>query len=116
MLVLRLGKFDSLREPGLAFIIPVIDAALFVEIRVQTVNIAPQQAITQDNVPVVVNGVIFFKVSDPEAAALRVENYRVAISRLAQATLRDVVGRLSLDELLSHHERLESDIAQKPSA
>jgi regulator of protease activity HflC (stomatin/prohibitin superfamily) len=111
MLVLRLGKFDSLREPGLAFIIPVIDAALFVEIRVQTVNIAPQQAITQDNVPVVVNGVIFFKVSDPEAAALRVENYRVAISRLAQATLRDVVGRLSLDELLSHQERLESDIA-----
>jgi regulator of protease activity HflC (stomatin/prohibitin superfamily) len=112
MLVLRLGKYAGLREPGLAFIVPIVDSALFVEIRVQTVNIAPQQAITQDNVPVVVNGVIFFKVSDPEAAALRVENYRMAISRLAQATLRDVVGRLSLDELLSHQERLESDIAK----
>ena len=89
---------------------------MFVKMRVQTVDIAKQQAITQDNVPVLVNGVIFFKVIDPEAAALKVENYWQAICRLAQATLRDVVGKLSLDELLSHQERLEAEIARNVEA
>jgi regulator of protease activity HflC (stomatin/prohibitin superfamily) len=102
MLVLRLGKFESVAEPGLRLLVPVVDTPIFVEMRVQTVPIAQQQAITQDNVPVVVNGVIFFKVVDAESAALRVQDYRAAIWRLAQATLRDVAGRLSLDELLSH--------------
>jgi regulator of protease activity HflC (stomatin/prohibitin superfamily) len=99
-------------DPGLRLLIPVIDTPLFVNMRVQTADISKQQAITQDNVPVLVNGVIFFKVIDPEAAALRVENYWQAIVRLAQATLRDVVGKLSLDELLSHQERLEAEIAR----
>ena len=112
MIVLRLGKFRSVAGPGLRLLIPVLDTPIFVEMRVQTVDVSKQQAITQDNVPVLVNGVIFFKVIDPEAAALRVENYRQAILRLAQATLRDVVGKLSLDELLSHQERLESEIAR----
>jgi regulator of protease activity HflC (stomatin/prohibitin superfamily) len=112
MLVLRLGKFHAVADPGLRLIIPVIDSPIFVEMRVQTVDIARQQAITKDNVPVVVNGVVFFAVTDPASAALKVESYRQAISRLAQATLRDVVGRLMLDELLSHQERLDSEIAQ----
>ena len=112
MVVLRLGKFQSVADPGLRLLVPVIDTPLYVNMRVQTVDVSKQQAITQDNVPVLVNGVIFFKVIDPEAAALRVENYWQAIIRLAQATLRDVVGKLSLDELLSHQERLESEIAQ----
>jgi regulator of protease activity HflC (stomatin/prohibitin superfamily) len=112
MIVLRLGRFQSVADPGLRLLIPVVDTALFVEMRVQTAPIAQQQAITQDNVPVVVNGVIFFKVIDAEAAALRVQDYRSAIWRLAQATLRDVAGRLSLDELLSHQVRLESEIAK----
>jgi regulator of protease activity HflC (stomatin/prohibitin superfamily) len=112
MIVLRLGRFQSVADPGLRLLIPVIDTAIFVEMRVQTAPIAQQQAITQDNVPVVVNGVIFFKVIDAEAAALRVQDYRSAIWRLAQATLRDVAGRLSLDELLSHQVRLESEIAK----
>lgn len=116
MLILRVGKFHAIAGPGLRLILPVIDSPIFVEMRVQTVNIARQQAITQDNVPVVVNGVIFFAVIDPESAALKVENYRLAISRLAQATLRDVVGKLSLDELLSHQERLEREIAQAVEA
>jgi regulator of protease activity HflC (stomatin/prohibitin superfamily) len=116
MLVLRLGKFESVAEPGLRLLVPVVDTPIFVEMRVQTVPIAQQQAITQDNVPVVVNGVIFFKVVDAESAALRVQDYRAAIWRLAQATLRDVAGRLSLDELLSHQERLEREIAQNVEA
>lgn len=102
----------SVADPGLRLLVPVIDTPLFVNMRVQTVDVSKQQAITQDNVPVLVNGVIFFKVIDPEAAAIKVENYWQAIVRLAQATLRDVVGKLSLDELLSHQERLESEIAR----
>ena len=89
---------------------------MFVEMRVQTVPIAQQQAITKDNVPVVVNGVIFFKVVDAERAALTVQDYRSAIWRLAQATLRDVAGKLTLDELLSHQDRLEAEIAQNIAA
>jgi regulator of protease activity HflC (stomatin/prohibitin superfamily) len=116
MIVLRLGKYKSLADPGLRLLIPIFDTPIFVEMRTQTVDVSKQQAITQDNVPVLVNGVIFFKVVQPEAAALRVENYRQAILRLAQATLRDVVGKLSLDELLSHQERLESEIARNVEA
>jgi regulator of protease activity HflC (stomatin/prohibitin superfamily) len=116
MIVLRLGKFQGVSDPGLRLLFPVFDTAMFVEMRVQTVPIAQQQAITQDNVPVVVNGVIFFKVVDPESAALKVQDYRAAIWRLAQATLRDVAGRLSLDELLSHQVRLETEIAQNVAA
>ena len=116
MIVLRLGKFQLVSDPGLRLLIPIIDTPMFVEMRVQTVDVSKQQAITKDNVPVLVNGVIFFKVVDPESAALKVENYRQAILRLAQATLRDVVGQLSLDELLSHQERLESEIAHNVEA
>jgi regulator of protease activity HflC (stomatin/prohibitin superfamily) len=116
MIVLRLGKFQGVADPGLRLLVPVFDTPMFVEMRVQTVPIAQQQAITQDNVPVVVNGVIFFKVVDPESAALKVQDYRAAIWRLAQATLRDVAGRLSLDELLSHQVRLETEIAQNVAA
>jgi regulator of protease activity HflC (stomatin/prohibitin superfamily) len=116
MIVLRLGRFQAVADPGLRLLIPVLDTPLFVEMRVQTVPIAQQQAITQDNVPVVVNGVIFFKVVDAESAALKVQDYRAAIWRLAQATLRDVAGRLSLDELLSHQVRLETEIARNVEA
>jgi regulator of protease activity HflC (stomatin/prohibitin superfamily) len=116
MIILRLGKFETVAEPGLRLLIPVVDTPMFVEMRVQTVPIAQQQAITKDNVPVVVNGVIFFKVVDAESAALKVQDYRAAIWRLAQATLRDVAGQLSLDELLSHQVRLETEIAQNVEA
>jgi regulator of protease activity HflC (stomatin/prohibitin superfamily) len=112
MVVLRFGRFQRIGNPGLRAILPVLDQPIFVEMRVQTVDVARQQAITQDNVPVVLNGVIFFKVEDAESAALKVESFRTAISRLAQATLRDVVGRLSLDELLSHQDKLELEIAE----
>jgi regulator of protease activity HflC (stomatin/prohibitin superfamily) len=112
MIILRLGKFRGVALPGLRLLVPVIDTPLFVEMRVQTVSIAKQQAITEDNVPIEINGVIFFKVIDAESAVLKVQDYRGAIWRLAQATLRDVAGRLSLDEVLSHQVRLESEISK----
>ena len=91
---------------------PIIDTPMFVEMRVQTVDVSKQQAITQDNVPVLVTASSSSRSIDPEAAALKVENYGKRSIRLAQATLRDVVGKLSLDELLSHQERLEAEIAR----
>ncbi|MBK7397422.1 MAG: SPFH domain-containing protein [Myxococcales bacterium] len=112
MIVLRLGKFQSVCEPGLRLLVPVVDTPIYVEMRVQSVDVARQQAITEDNVPVLLNGVIFFRVIDPESAALKVENYRVAIFRMAQATIRDAVGRLTLDSLLSHQEKLEAELAR----
>jgi regulator of protease activity HflC (stomatin/prohibitin superfamily) len=112
MIVLRLGRFQSVSEPGMRLLIPIFDTPIFVDMRVQTLDVQRQQAITQDNVPVLVNGVIFFRVTDAAAAAIKVQEYKLAIYRLAQASLRDVVGKLSLDELLSHQERLESEIAR----
>jgi regulator of protease activity HflC (stomatin/prohibitin superfamily) len=112
MVVLRLGRFSGVMEPGLRLIVPILDTPIFVDVRTQTVDIARQQTITQDNVPVLVNGVIFFKVQNAEAAALRVQSYRQAMVRLAQATLRDAVGSLTLDELLSKQEKLEEEIAR----
>ena len=116
MIVLRLGRYSGTAEPGLRLLVPIFDTPIFVEMRTQTFDVQKQQAITQDNVPVQVNGVIFFKVIDAKHAALDVENYKQAIYRLAQATLRDVVGKLSLDELLSHQERLEGEVARNVEA
>jgi len=112
MIVLRLGRFQGVFDPGMRLVIPIFDTPIFVDMRVQTLDVQRQQAITQDNVPVLVNGVIFFRVIDAASAALKVQEYRLAIYRLAQASLRDVVGKLSLDELLSHQERLETEIAR----
>lgn len=112
MIILRLGRFQSVSEPGMRLIVPIFDTPIFVDMRVQTLDVQRQQAITQDNVPVLVNGVIFFRVTDAASAALKVQEYKLAIYRLAQASLRDVVGKLSLDELLSHQERLEAEIAR----
>jgi regulator of protease activity HflC (stomatin/prohibitin superfamily) len=116
MIILRLGRFKEVVDPGLRLIVPVIDSPLYVDMRVQTVNIQKQQTITQDNVPVLVNGVIFFKVVEPAAASLKVQDYRLAIWRMAQATLRDVVGGLTLDELLSQQIKLETEIARNVEA
>lgn len=112
MVVLRLGKFRDVAMPGVRFVIPIFDSTIFVEMRVQTLDIPRQQTITQDNVPVLMNAVIFFRVEDANTAALKVQNYRQAMTRYAQATLRDAVGSLTLDELLSHQERLESELAR----
>ena len=112
MIILRLGRFKEVAAPGLRLLIPILDSPILIEMRVQTIYIQKQQSITRDNVPVLVNGVIFFKVVDPESAALKVQDYRHAVARLSQATLRDVVGQLSLDELLSEQKKLEAEIAQ----
>jgi regulator of protease activity HflC (stomatin/prohibitin superfamily) len=110
--VLRLGKFRTVRGPGILYIIPFIDNVRFVDLRLLTLNIPSQQVITKDNVPAAIDGVLFFLVADPEKAVIAIQDYAFAIAQYAQATLRDVVGGLSLDELLSERDQIQQRIAE----
>jgi regulator of protease activity HflC (stomatin/prohibitin superfamily) len=110
--ILRLGKYHGLKGPGLMLVFPVFDNVRFVDIRLLTLDIPHQQVITRDNVPVQVDGVIFFMVKDPEKAVITVQDYRYAISQYAQASLRDVIGSMTLDELLSERDQIQGKIAQ----
>lgn len=110
--VLRLGKFQAIRGPGVMSIFPVLDTVRFVDTRLLTIDIPHQQVITRDNVPVSIDGALFFMVRDPEKAVITVQDYRQAISQYAQASLRDVVGGMSLDQLLSERDEIQARIAQ----
>lgn len=104
--VFRLGRFSSMKGPGLFFIIPLVDQVKLVDTRIRAMDIPAQQVITKDNVPVKINGVIFFKVDQPQDAIIKVQDYRYAISQYAQTALRDVIGQMSLDQLLSEREQI----------
>jgi Membrane protease subunits, stomatin/prohibitin homologs len=112
VVVLRLGKFSGIKGPGVILIIPIIDRAIFVDTRILTLDIPKQQVITKDNVPVSINGVVFFRVAKVDDAIIKVQNYVFAISQQAQATLRDVIGAMSLDQLLSEREQIAKDVEQ----
>lgn len=108
--VFRLGKYNSIKGPGLFFIIPLIDEARFVDIRVLTMDIPKQQVITKDNVPASINAVLYFMVQSPDYAVIAVQNYRYAMSQYAQSALRDVIGNVTFDELLAERERIGKEI------
>lgn len=106
----RFGHLRPLMEPGGHWIIPVIDKMERVDQRVVTLTIPPQEIITKDNVSVRVNAVVMFEVTDSIKAVLQVENYAVATSQIAQTTLRSLLGRASLDDLLAHRDELNEDL------
>jgi regulator of protease activity HflC (stomatin/prohibitin superfamily) len=108
--VFQLGRFSRVAGPGLFFIIPVVEEARKVDMRVLTMDIPAQQVITKDNVPVKINGVIFFKVDNPADAIIKVQDYRYAISQYAQTSLRDVIGQMTLDQLLTEREEIGKKI------
>ena len=110
--VLRLGKFESVKGPGILYIIPFLENVRFIDLRLLTLNIPSQQVITKDNVPAAIDGVLFYLVADAEKAVIRIQDFAFAIAQYAQATLRDVVGGLSLDELLSEREQIQKRIAE----
>ena len=111
-LVLRLGEFRSIRGPGLFLVVPIIDRVRMVDTRVLAVDIPRQEAITKDNVPVSINGALFFKVTNVEDAVMKIQDYIYGISLLAQTALRDVVGGMVLDDLLSERERIGKQVEQ----
>jgi regulator of protease activity HflC (stomatin/prohibitin superfamily) len=105
-LVFRLGKYHSIRGPGLFVIVPLVDQARMIDIRIRATDIPAQQVITKDNVPVTINGVFFFKVDNVADAVIKVQDYRYAISQYAQTSLRDVIGQMTLDQLLVEREEI----------
>lgn len=111
VVVLRLGRFHSIKGPGLLLVFPIMDNARFVDTRLLTIGIPAQQVITRDNVPVGIDGVVYFQVRDVEKAVVTVQDYRSAMLQYAQASLRDVVGSMSLDELLSERDEIQAKIA-----
>jgi regulator of protease activity HflC (stomatin/prohibitin superfamily) len=108
--ILRLGRFAGLRGPGVFYVFPGLESALFVDTRLLTLDIPGQKAITKDNVPVQIDGALFFQVRDPGRAVVEVQDYRFATTQYAQSALRDVVGGLSLDDLLAEREQIQSAI------
>jgi regulator of protease activity HflC (stomatin/prohibitin superfamily) len=104
--VFRLGKYRDTRGPGLFFIVPIIDTVRMLDTRVLTMDIPKQQVITRDNVPVSINGVLYCRVAQPSDAVIKVQDYKYAISQYAQTALRDIVGGMTLDELLTERERI----------
>jgi regulator of protease activity HflC (stomatin/prohibitin superfamily) len=108
--VFRLGRLIAQKGPGLILLIPVIDRMVRVDLRTVTLNIPPQEVITRDNVPARVNAVAYFRVIDPNNAIVEVENFLLATSQISQTTLRSVLGKADLDQLLSERERLNEDL------
>src|SRR5437868_15208035 len=105
-IIFRLGRLlPNPKGPGLFLLIPIVDRMVKVGLRTITLNIPPQEVITKDNVPVRVNAVAYFRIIEPKAAIVQVENFMVATSQIAQTTLRSVLGQHQLDELLSEREK-----------
>jgi len=111
-IVLRFGRYAALYDPGLRFILPIIDRMIPVDLRIVALDVPKQDAITVDNVPVKVDAVVFFRVVEPVDAILRIRNYYTATSQISQTTLRSVVGKHSLDELLSAREQLNASLRE----
>lgn len=108
--VLTLGQYSGMKNPGLTVIIPFIQRMVKVDIRITTTDIPQQEVITKDNVPVGINAVVYFQVESAENAILNIQNYTLAISQYAQAALRDVTGGIELDALLSEREKIAEEI------
>jgi len=106
IVVFRLGRLIGIKGPGLVFIIPIIDSYIKLDLRTRVIDVQKQRVITEDNVTVDVDAVVYFRITDPEKAVIEVQRYDVATSLLAQTTLRDVLGQKSLDELLSKRDEL----------
>ena len=108
--VLTLGKYTSTRQPGLTWLLIGFQRMIKVDIRITTTDIPQQEVITKDNVPVGINAVVYFQVQSAENAILNIKDYTLAVSQYAQAALRDVIGGIELDSLLSEREKIAEEI------
>ncbi len=110
--VFTLGRYTKTIGPGLTFVIPIIQQVLRVDLRMRVEDVPAQDVISRDNVSVKVNAVIYFRVVDPSRAIINIEDFMMATSQLAQTTLRSVLGKHELDEMLAEREKLNSDIQE----
>jgi regulator of protease activity HflC (stomatin/prohibitin superfamily) len=110
--VFRLGKYSGIRGPGLILLVPGLEKMVKVDLRVVTMDVPSQDIISKDNVTLKVNGVVYFKVSNPDRAIISVENYYHATAQIAQTTLRSVIGQYELDEILAHRDVINNRLAE----
>ncbi len=110
--VFTLGKFSNIREPGLTFIFPIIQSMRKVDIRIKTAEVPRQEVITKDNIPILVNAVVYFKVINPESAIIKIEDYIFAMRQYTQAALRDVIGNNDMDFVLQEREKIADAIKE----
>ena len=117
--IFRLGKLQGAKGPGIIFLIPIVDKMVRMDLRVVTIDVAKQEIMTKDNVPATVDAVIYFRVVDPNAAVVKVENFWKATSLIAQTTLRSAPGQSPLDDLLSQrdviNQKLQEIMTGRPS-
>ncbi len=106
------GKFSEIMQPGWRIVFPIIQSYKKVDIRTKAVDVPEQEAITKDNVSIRINAVIYYKIFDASKAVLAVENYYYAVGQLAQTTMRNIVGAVSLDELLGEREKISAEICK----
>jgi regulator of protease activity HflC (stomatin/prohibitin superfamily) len=110
--IFRLGKLLGSKGPGVIFLFPVVDRMVKMDLRVVTIDVSKQEVMTRDNVPATVDAVVYFRVIDPIAAVVKVENFWKATSLIAQTTLRSVLGQAELDELLSHRDKINQTLQE----
>lgn len=110
--IFRLGKLQGAKGPGIIFLIPIVDKIVKMDLRVVTIDVARQEIMTRDNVPVTVDAVVYFRVINPTDAVVKVENYWKATSLIAQTTLRSVLGQASLDDLLSQRDVINQKLQE----
>ena len=110
--IFRLGKLQGAKGPGLIFLIPLVDRMVKMDLRVVTIDVPKQEVMTRDNVPATVDAVVYFRVVDPQAAVVKVENYWKATSLIAQTTLRSVLGQSPLDDLLSQRDVINAKLQE----
>jgi len=108
--ILTLGKYTATLEPGIRYVIPIIQRMIRVDIRITTIDIPQQEVITKDNVPVGINAVVYFHVENPANAVLTIQDYTYAVSQYAQTALRDVIGNIDLDFLLTERQQIADQI------
>ena len=108
--VFQLGKYVGTREPGLTFIIPIIQNLRKVDMRIKTADIPRQEVMTRDNIPMLVNAVVYFRVVDPEAVIIKIEDHVFAVRQYTQAALRDVIGNAEMDFVLTEREQIADSI------
>jgi regulator of protease activity HflC (stomatin/prohibitin superfamily) len=110
--VFRLGRLINAKGPGIIFLIPIVDRIVRVSLRTVVLDVPPQDVITQDNVSIKVNAVVYFRVVDPQKAIVQVENFLAATSQISQTTLRSVLGQSELDDLLSQRDKINHKLQQ----
>src|SRR2546428_7028980 len=110
--IFRLGKLLGAKGPGVIFLIPIVDRMVRMDLRVVTISVEKQEVMTRDNVPVTVDAVVYFRVIDPQAAVVKVENFLKATSLMSQTTLRSVLGQAPLDDLLSQRESINQKLQE----